>query len=80
MSRKRWNDLTYVHYNLRLRERQLGRKPDDLISFDSAMLESVLDDWLVESEKQAIREDEVPSILASFVTSSSVLKITSGDN
>ncbi|XP_017983850.1 PREDICTED: uncharacterized protein LOC18613794 isoform X2 [Theobroma cacao] len=58
LSRKRLNDHTYVHYNLRLRERQLGRKPDDLVSFDSAMLESVLDDWLVESEKQAMQEDE----------------------
>jgi hypothetical protein len=45
---------------LRLRERQLGRKPDDLISFDSAMPESILDDWIVETEKQALQEDEVP--------------------
>ena len=62
LSRKRLNDLTYVHYNLRLRERQLGRKPDESVSFDSAMLESVLDDWLVEAEKQAMQEDEVPVI------------------
>ncbi|XWS76719.1 hypothetical protein CRYUN_Cryun01aG0201900 [Craigia yunnanensis] len=58
LSRKRLNDHAYVHYNLRLREYQLGRKPDELVSFDSAMLESVLDDWLVESEKQAMQEDE----------------------
>ncbi|GKV30458.1 hypothetical protein SLEP1_g39264 [Rubroshorea leprosula] len=58
LSRKRWNDFTYVHYNLRMRECQLGRKHDDLISFDGAMLENMLDDWLVESEKQAIQEDE----------------------
>lgn len=58
LSRKRWNDLTYVHYNLRLRERQLGRKPDELISFDSAILESLVDDWLLESEKQVMQEDE----------------------
>uniref|UniRef100_A0A2N9HKP9 BED-type domain-containing protein n=1 Tax=Fagus sylvatica TaxID=28930 RepID=A0A2N9HKP9_FAGSY len=58
LSRKRWNELTYVHYNLRLRERQLGRKPDDMISFDSAMPESILDDWIVETEKQALNEDE----------------------
>lgn len=62
LSRKRLNDQTYVHYNLRLRERQLGRKPDELVSFDSAMLESVLDDWLVETEKLAMHEDEVPFI------------------
>ncbi|KAK8497600.1 hypothetical protein V6N12_037471 [Hibiscus sabdariffa] len=58
LSRKRLNDQTFVHYNLRLRERQLGTKPDELVSFDSAMLESVLDDWLVETEKLAIPEDE----------------------
>ncbi|XVE73527.1 hypothetical protein DITRI_Ditri11bG0125300 [Diplodiscus trichospermus] len=58
LSRKRLNDQAYVHYNLRLREHQLGRKPDELVSFDSAMLETVLDDWLVESEKQAMQEDE----------------------
>lgn len=44
---------------MRLRERQIS-KPDDLISFDSAMLESILDDWIVETEKQALQEDEVP--------------------
>ncbi|XWS46486.1 hypothetical protein CRYUN_Cryun14cG0071600 [Craigia yunnanensis] len=58
LSRKRLSDSAYVHYNLRLRERQVRRKPDDLVSFDSAMLERVLDDWLVESEKQAMQEDE----------------------
>ncbi|KAE8671240.1 HAT dimerization domain-containing protein isoform 2 [Hibiscus syriacus] len=58
VSRKRLNDQTFVHYNLRLREHQLGRKPDELVSFDSAMLESVLDDWLVETEKLAVPEDE----------------------
>ncbi|XVE77492.1 hypothetical protein DITRI_Ditri13aG0067000 [Diplodiscus trichospermus] len=58
LSRKILNDHAYVHYNLRLREHQLGRKPDDLVSFDSAMVESLLDDWLMESEKQAMQEDE----------------------
>lgn len=59
LSRKRWNDLTYVHYNVRLREHQLGGKFDDAISFDCAMLETLLDDWIVESEKPPIQEDEV---------------------
>ncbi|KAE8703558.1 HAT dimerization domain-containing protein isoform 2 [Hibiscus syriacus] len=36
----------------------LIRKPDELVSFDSSMLESVLDDWLVETEKLAMPEDE----------------------
>ncbi|KAM7274507.1 hypothetical protein ACFE04_016373 [Oxalis oulophora] len=35
-----------------------GKNHDDSISFDSAMLESVLDDWLVESGKHSIRKDE----------------------
>uniref|UniRef100_A0A2P2KH89 BED-type domain-containing protein n=3 Tax=Rhizophora mucronata TaxID=61149 RepID=A0A2P2KH89_RHIMU len=57
-SRKRWNELTYAHYNLRLREHQLGVKPGESFSFDSFMIESILDDWLVEAEKQAVQEDE----------------------
>ncbi|KAL3604359.1 hypothetical protein D5086_005218 [Populus alba] len=57
-SRKRWNELTFVHYNLRLRERQLGRKPGDVVSFDNLITENILDDWLVESEKQTMQEDE----------------------
>lgn len=66
MSRKRWNELTYIHYNLRLRERQLERKSGDLISFDSFMIESILGDWLVEAEKQAIQENEVFIFLNAF--------------
>lgn len=58
LSRKRWNELTYVHYNLRLREHQLGSRPDDLNSLDNFVTESNLDDWLVEEEKQATQEDE----------------------
>ncbi|KAJ6972758.1 uncharacterized protein [Populus alba] len=58
VSRKRWNELTYVHYNLRLRERQQGRKPGDVISFDNLITENILDDWLVESDKQPMQEDE----------------------
>ena len=66
VSRKRWNELTYVHYNLRLRERQLGRKPSDVISFDNLITENILDDWLVESDKQPMQEDEVPRIISTF--------------
>ncbi|KAK6937209.1 protein of unknown function DUF659 [Dillenia turbinata] len=58
LSRKRLNEFVYVHYNLRLRERRFGRKTDDSISMENAMLESLLDDWIVESEKQAVQEDE----------------------
>jgi hypothetical protein len=66
VSRKRWNELTYVHYNLRLRERQQGRKPGDVISFDNLITENILDDWLVESDKQPMQEDEVPRIISTF--------------
>ena len=65
-SRKRWNELTFVHYNLRLRERQLGRKPGDVVSFDNLITENILDDWLVESDKQPMQEDEVPQIISTF--------------
>ncbi|XP_043708696.1 uncharacterized protein LOC122657953 isoform X2 [Telopea speciosissima] len=58
LAQKRLNDLIYVHYNLRLRERQLRRKPDDGISLDNVLIESLLDDWIVETEKQALQEDE----------------------
>ncbi|XP_043724638.1 uncharacterized protein LOC122671472 isoform X2 [Telopea speciosissima] len=58
LAQKRLNDLIYVHYNLRLREHQFGRKPDDAISLDNVMLESLLDDWIVETETQALQEDE----------------------
>ncbi|XP_021664706.2 uncharacterized protein LOC110653401 [Hevea brasiliensis] len=58
LSQKRWNELAYIHYNLRLQEQQLERKSGDLISFDSFMMESILGDWLVEAEKQAIQENE----------------------
>lgn len=73
MSRKRWNELTYIHYNLRLRERQLERKSGDLISFDSFMIESILGDWLVEAEKQAIQENEVFIFLNAFFFSTSAV-------
>jgi hypothetical protein len=51
---------------LRLRERQLGRKPGDVVSFDNLITENILDDWLVESEKQTMQEDEVPPIICTF--------------
>ncbi|KAK1293238.1 hypothetical protein QJS10_CPB17g00880 [Acorus calamus] len=57
-AQKRLKDLMYVHYNLRLREHQSRRVPDDSISFDNFMLESLLYDWVVETEKPAHQEDE----------------------
>ncbi|XP_077240510.1 uncharacterized protein LOC143881362 [Tasmannia lanceolata] len=58
LAQKRLNDLIYVHYNLRLRERQMRKKPDDPFSLDNVLLESLLDDWVVESEKPTFQEDE----------------------
>lgn len=62
LAQKRLNDLIYLHYNLRLRERQLRVKPDDSISLDSVLSESLLDDWVVETEKPTFQEDEVLTI------------------
>lgn len=58
LAQKRLNDLIYVHYNLRLREHQLRKKSDE-ISLDSALIERLLGDWIVEAEKQALQDDEV---------------------
>uniref|UniRef100_A0A2N9EIB1 BED-type domain-containing protein n=1 Tax=Fagus sylvatica TaxID=28930 RepID=A0A2N9EIB1_FAGSY len=57
LAQRRLNDLIYVHYNLRLRERQL-RKSSDEISLDSVLIERLLDDWIVEAEKPALEDDE----------------------
>ncbi|KAG6667853.1 uncharacterized protein LOC122316952 [Carya illinoinensis] len=57
LAQKRLNDLTYVHYNLRLRERQLNKRPNG-ISLDNVLVERLLHDWIVEAEKQALPEDE----------------------
>lgn len=59
LAQKKMNDLVYVHYNLRLRERQLRETPSGLISLDSVMLERLLGDWIVEEEKKAVVNDEV---------------------
>ncbi|XAR56936.1 hypothetical protein NMG60_11024905 [Bertholletia excelsa] len=58
LAQKKLNDLIYVHYNLRLRERQIRRRCNDSISLDSVLQESLLYDWMVDAEKQASLEDE----------------------
>ncbi|XP_026655709.2 uncharacterized protein LOC113460982 [Phoenix dactylifera] len=58
LAQKRLNDFAYVHYSLHLRERQLKRTTDDSIYLDSGMLESLLDNWVAESEKPSLQEDE----------------------
>jgi hypothetical protein len=37
-----------------------------VVSFDNLITENILDDWLVESEKQTMQEDEVPPIISTF--------------
>ena len=59
IAQKRLNDFIYVHYNLRLRERQIRKRSNDSVSLDSVLQESLLHDWIVEVEKQALQEDEV---------------------
>lgn len=60
VAQKRLNDFAFVHYNLRLRERQLKRIADDSRSLDNVPFsDSFLDDWIVEPEKPAQQEDEV---------------------
>lgn len=59
IAQKRLNDIIYVHYNLRLRERQIRKRSCDSISLDGLLEETLLYDWIVETEKQAVLEDEV---------------------
>ena len=66
LAQKKMNDLVYVHYNLRLREHQLRKRSNSSVSLDSAMLERLLDDWIVEEEKKALLEDEVISALTTI--------------
>lgn len=65
-AQKTINDLTYVHYNLRLRERHVKKRSDDSISLDSVLQEHLLDDWIVVGEKQA-SQDEVFLCMHSFL-------------
>lgn len=58
LAQKRLNDVIYVHYNLRLRERQIRRRSNDSMSLDSVLQESLLNDWIVDVEKQSLPEDE----------------------
>ncbi|XP_047982241.1 uncharacterized protein LOC125223238 isoform X1 [Salvia hispanica] len=58
LSQKRLNEAIYVHYNLRLRERQMRKRSSKSTSLDSVLQEDLLYDWIVETEKQALQEDE----------------------
>lgn len=58
MAQKSLDDITYAHYNLRLRERQLKPASDNYVSLDNFLLESLLADWVIGTEKTAMQEDE----------------------
>ncbi|CAA6662172.1 unnamed protein product [Spirodela intermedia] len=65
LAQKRGNDLLFVHYNLRLRERQLARgRPDEPPGggggggANAVFLEDLLDGWICDAERPAIQEDE----------------------
>ncbi|GLU05172.1 hypothetical protein SLE2022_222860 [Rubroshorea leprosula] len=58
IAQKRFNDLIYVHYNLRLRENQIKKRPCNSVSFDNILVESLLHDWIAEAEKRSWQEDE----------------------
>lgn len=60
LAQKRLNEALYVHYNLRLRERQMRKRSSNPVSLESVLQENLLHDWIVETEKQALQEDEVP--------------------
>lgn len=58
LAQKRLNNFVYVHYNLRLRERQIREIPNTSASFDTVLQENVLFDWIVKPEKKEYHEDE----------------------
>lgn len=59
IAQKKLDDIIYVHYNLRLRERQIRKRSSKPVSLDGVLEETLLYDWIVETEKQAVLEDEV---------------------
>lgn len=58
IAQKRLDDITYVHYNLRLREKQMKRPSDSSISLNIFLLENLLADWVIGNERTPLREDE----------------------
>ncbi|RZC89167.1 hypothetical protein C5167_030855 [Papaver somniferum] len=58
VANKRLNDLIYVHYNLRLKERHTKRTVNNSTSLDTMLLENLLGDWTVESERPTLQENK----------------------
>ncbi|XP_050205098.1 uncharacterized protein LOC126655136 isoform X2 [Mercurialis annua] len=57
-AQKKLDDLVFVHYNLRLRERQLRKRSGSSMSLDGVSAERLLNDWIVEEEKHSFQADE----------------------
>lgn len=63
--KKSTKDLTYVHYNLRLREKQLKRRLHDdgpPPTLNYALLDRLLPDWLVTSDKDEVLQKTINDI------------------
>ncbi|WOK95129.1 hypothetical protein Cni_G03836 [Canna indica] len=60
LAQKKLNDFAFVHYNLRLRERerQPKRTTNESTALDSVFLEHLLDNWIVNVDQPALQEDE----------------------
>lgn len=59
LAQKRLDKLIYVHYNLRLRERQSRKRSNSSTPLDSVLLERLLDDWIGEEDNKLALKDEV---------------------
>ncbi|KAG6498834.1 hypothetical protein ZIOFF_038583 [Zingiber officinale] len=59
-AQKKLNDFAFVHYNLRLRERErrTKRSIDESVSLDGVFLEDLLDNWIVDVDQPASHEYE----------------------
>lgn len=69
-AQKKLNDFAFVHYNLRLKEREkrAKRSIDEFVSLDGVFVENLLDNWIVDVDPPASHDDEVPCDLPeSFV-------------
>lgn len=54
---KRLDDLSYVHYNLRVRERQMRKRSNSSASVDILLLDELLDDWIVDEDRKFLLKD-----------------------
>ncbi|XP_051127839.1 uncharacterized protein LOC127249185 isoform X2 [Andrographis paniculata] len=57
LAKQRLNEALYAHYNLRFREHQIKKRSCNL-SLERVLQEDLLYDWIVETDKQALQDDE----------------------